>query len=122
MVGRNDKGPLTKTNAPVNGGALSNAVDWLVKNAPPLTPAINKLLALPAVQSLLPQTDQQTVAWWRRWFAWYTANDRRQNRNTEMEASPVAIAPQISYNKAIDNNFVSRGCPLGAYLVSGISP
>lgn len=60
---------LTKTAAAVNGGALTNALDWLQKNTPEVAPALNALLALPAVQQLLTQSDQQTGAWWRRWFA-----------------------------------------------------
>ena len=60
---------LTKTTAAVNGGALTNALDWLQKNTPAVAPALNALLALPAVRQLLTQSDQQTGAWWRRWFA-----------------------------------------------------
>ncbi len=60
---------LTKTAASVNGGALTNALDSLQKNTPEVAPALNALLTLPAVQQLLTQTDQQTAAWWRRWFA-----------------------------------------------------
>jgi hypothetical protein len=59
---------LTKSAAALNGGAVTNALAWLQTNAPTLAPAVNALLALPAVQQRLLQADAQTVAWWRRWL------------------------------------------------------
>jgi len=60
---------LLKNGDAVNRGAVTNALDWLQKNAPALAPVINALLALPAVQQQLDHPEQPDGNWLRKWFS-----------------------------------------------------